>query len=226
MKKVLLLTTAFLFFISLSAYAQYSGIEIGLKQGSTLESYDHSDFYADLTELNYSSYANSDGAIAIGAFLGLSFASLSDVSGDGKTGFHAGLFAVIAFSELLAFMPELYFSTQGDKEGSNEINLSYVYINLLLRIHILAGLYALVGPQVGFNTKSEFSFSGSGTIDQKDNTNALDIGLAIGAMYQLLRFHVYARYVLGLTNIYDFDGASEKIRMFQLGLAIRLFGGA
>ena len=163
---------------------------------------------------------------------GVNIASITGDETDGiksNVGFHLGAVAEIEISELLSFQPELLFSTQGGKyEESEEIlgvtvnyeekvNLSYINVPLILKVYVSDGFAFEVGPQFGLlvGAKSKYDISGggeseSGDEDIKDFVSGLDLGAGFGASFKTESGLFFgARYVLGLSNINDFDGADE-----------------
>ena len=106
--------------------------------------------------------------------------------------------------------------------------LSYISMPILAKYFIITGLSVEAGPQFSqlISAKQDWeetssddfgSETDSGSDDIKDFMNGFDIGGAIGASYELdLGLFFSARYVFGLTEIYDVGSLKNKNNVFQL----------
>ena len=170
--------------------------------------------------------------VGLGIKGGANFSTLGGDAADfdGKksnTGFHAGVFANIPFSEHFSFKPEAQYSTSEGFEyrpnNTTELNYNLSYINVPLMVQFKSdkGLYGEIGPYAGFlvSAKQKLNVSGTKTeSDVKDNFESIDLGGSVGVGYIMPSgFGVGARYNMGLKNIYD--GSSEfKNRLWQVSL--------
>ncbi|MBS7785930.1 PorT family protein [Flavobacterium sp. CYK-55] len=141
-----------------------------------------------------------------------------------KTGFHAGLFFDIQLmANKFYFRPEILYSNQGYKfSGTNlnakineKANINYLAIPLMFSVEPVKKLNIDFGPQVSFllSSKSviDYSFvdavsgnliSGSETVDNKDETKSIEMGLNIGLSYKITsKLLVSGRYNFGLTML-------------------------
>ena len=168
---------------------------------------------------------------ALGIKAGPNFAKIdADASaGDNyksRTGFHGGAFALIKLTKI-GIQPEIIFSQQGSKFKFDaqdvEANYSYVNIPIILKLYLVAGLNLQAGPQFGFVTSAEQKWP-DGKEDVKDAMKKSDISAGLGAGWDLpFGLTIDARYNLGLSKMYDFDGAPEaKNQVFQLSLGYKL----
>lgn len=174
---------------------------------------------------------------------GVNFASITGDETDdleGKTAFHLGVVAELALSENFAIQPELLYSAQGAKsEGSDtwegmtesweyKYKLDYLSIPILAKYYVTPALNLHVGPQVSFlinsEVEGEYSYDGvteSETEDLED-VKSLDLALSAGVGYQLnMGVFFNARYNLGLSNLWDYEGEedfSQKNSVFQLSV--------
>ena len=157
--------------------------------------------------------------VKFGAKGGLNFAF---VTGDNInkldpiSDFHAGILAEISISEKFSFQPELLYSGQGSK-----INLTYINLPLLGKYYLTKGFSIEAGPQIGYLLSAK-----NGSTDVKNSYKSIDLGASLGASYTLNnRFIFSARYNLGLSNINDVSGLSDKNRngVFQLSIGYFLF---
>jgi len=162
--------------------------------------------------------------LGVGIKAGANFAnqSITNVSTDSKTGFHGGVYAVIAFSEKWGLQPELLYSSQGSEVPNGVNDFTYMNIPILLRWKPISFLSIEAGPQfsVLLDAKNQ---SGSSLKDQVNNS---DFGLALGATVHLpLGFNAGLRYVWGFTNVSNVGGDHEvKNTTVQLFAGWTLFG--
>ncbi|MEQ8927532.1 MAG: porin family protein [Fulvivirga sp.] len=165
--------------------------------------------------------------VTVGAKAGLNFANVdTEGSTDARTAFHFGGFGVIMFSDNLGLQPELLYSAQGfeqDFSGSTfEAKINYLNVPLLVRYNINEMISLHAGPQLGFLLSAEDEDGN----EFDDNLKGTDLSFSIGGQVDLpAGFVGGVRYNLGLSDINDFDGASEsKNRVFQLYVGWKLFG--
>ena len=148
--------------------------------------------------------------VTFGAKLGINFASIyGDNTKDIETvtAFNFGVMSEIAISKKFSFQPELLYSGLGySLDDEDTASLNYLSIPLMGKYYITDGLSLEAGPQIGFL----LSAKQDGT-DIKDSFKTLDFGANLGVGYKLdngLNFN--ARYTLGLSNINDIEGSSDK----------------
>jgi len=130
-------------------------------------------------------------------------ADFPNVETSSLTSYHAGFFVRIPFGKL-AVQPELLFSEQGskfkDQNGNEEeYKVKYINIPIMLQFHF-SSLFLEIGPQIGFKVDEDIP---DPNIDDFAKSN--DFAGAIGAGYQFGGLGIGARYVVGLSNVSDFD---------------------
>ena len=150
--------------------------------------------------------------IEFGAKLGINFAS---ITGDNTKNLdpiasiiNFGVYSEIPVNEKLSFQPEIMYSIQGYSVGNDIVSLNYLNFPLMGKYYVAKGLSLEAGPQIGFL----LSAKNEGT-DVKDTFKTLDFGVNVGLGYKLdngLNFG--ARYNLGLSNLNDVSGSSDKFR--------------
>lgn len=147
--------------------------------------------------------------VEFGVKAGLNFAS---INGDGvpdsgiTTAFNFGVMAEIPVSSKLSFQPELLYSGQGYATDKESIVFNYINVPLMAKYYVTERFSFQAGPQIGVLTSAKIE-----DIDVKDNLKSTDFGLNFGLGYKLdngLNFN--ARYNLGLSNINDVSGMSNK----------------
>lgn len=134
--------------------------------------------------------------------------NLSNITGDNtdendmKVGFHAGAFVNIGVSDKFSVQPEILYSMQGAKDNDGSLDLSYLNIPIMAR-YLIAEKFSLeAGPQIGILMSAKSKSDGGGDVDVKDFLNTTDIGIGVGAAYDITEnIGVGLRYTLGVSNI-------------------------
>jgi len=181
-------------------------------------------------------YYSSGNSVHFGVKTGLNLADTRESDTNFKAGFHGGIFGEFKFNNF-ALQPELLFSMQGakakDEEITAKLNLNYLNIPLMAKYYIVDGLCIEIGPQLGIllsakaiGEASVVGINASATVDVKNYMKDIDFSLNFGASYQIpnLPLGFYARYCLGLTDIYKevaIIDESGKNSVFQLGAFVK-----
>jgi hypothetical protein len=163
----------------------------------------------------FAASAQFKGGIKAGANL----ANLSgDIEGDDMLfGFHVGMYGVFALSDALTLQPEVLYYGAGDKEGDDDIKLSYLAIPVMFKYNLGETFNIQAGPQLGLLLSTDPS-------EFKDEMKGTDFGLNIGAGAGFGKFSADVRYSLGLSNIIDVEGFEVKNNVIQISLGYQLFG--
>ncbi len=159
---------------------------------------------------------------------GLNIAQLhfndGQVSSDSRIGLHLGVFAHIHASKTWAVQPELLYSLEGaQKVGNSATNykLSYLNVPVLLQYMFDNGFRLEGGPQLGFLLSAKTKI-GSVTVDRNDfKSVAVSIPLGVGYLTSS-GIGLDARYVFGLSNIYEPENPLIQSNVFQLGIFYQL----
>ncbi len=135
-----------------------------------------------------------------------------------RTGFHAGVFGRLGFSEFFSLQPELIYTTKGFTNtydiavASSEVDFNLNYIELPINVvyHLSEDFAFMLGPYVGYlvsanvDTNNEildfFDFDTDSELD-RDNFNAIDFGLTAGLDFTVQQFVFGFKYNLGLTGV-------------------------
>ena len=145
-------------------------------------------------------------------------------SADARTGFHAGGYLNLGFTENFSLQPELIYNSLGSKLGDTDFKTDYVSIPVMLKYNPAAIFNIHAGPQFGFLMSAK-----SGDEDAKEGLKGMDLGIGIGIGADLpMGLGVTARYVLGLSNIGDDEAMGDvtvKNTAVQISLSYKLFGG-
>lgn len=148
---------------------------------------------------------------------------------DPVIGPHFGIVADIPIDEKFSVQPELLYSSTGYKisysmeywEAEYNGKLNYVSIPIMGKYKLKDGLYIEAGPYFGYLLSAKEDGESSDTFkatlysydneDVKEYFKSLDIGLGIGAGYQLENgLYFNARYTLGLIDINNEDMMEYK----------------
>jgi len=158
----------------------------------------------------------------------------------GKLTFGAGLFATIKFSKL-GVQPEVLYMRQGAKFtitdpslGNLDYNqkMTYLTIPVMINFYLVKFVHIEAGPYFGIllNAKQDLSGSlGTSSIiglggDNKDSFKPSDFGAAFGVGVDVKKLNLSLRYMLGLSDVNNVSGATEKVKngIFQFGIGISL----
>lgn len=132
-------------------------------------------------------YRGRGGNVSLGLKAG---ASLTDFVGpnsgsyNGRFGFHAGIFANIGLTRLVAFQPELLYSQKG-AQGNSDAKYRFHYVDVPLVFHINTdGFFFEGGPQIGFLAAAQYQV-GDRSVAVTDGYKMVDFGYVAGLGYQL-----------------------------------------
>jgi len=149
-------------------------------------------------------------------------------SPDPLIGIHGGAYLTAMFTEHIGLQPEVLYSGEGYKSGSQKLHLNYITIPVLFRYSVNDLLSFHVGPQFGILASAKDQDSN----DAKDLFKSSNLGVAIGGAIDLpMGLNFTLRYVAGLSNISNFDtaftGSNPTIKTgnFQISVGYKLFGG-
>ncbi|MCK8481509.1 porin family protein [Psychroserpens algicola] len=163
--------------------------------------------------------------IKFGAKAGLNFAFITgDNTEDLKpnTDFHIGVMAEWKITNKFSLQPEIIYSGQGadiNVGSEGRVSLNYLNVPLIGKYYVTEKLSLEAGPQIGFLLSTK-----GGTLDYKELLKPIDYGVNFGLGYKLdngLNFNL--RYNLGLSNINDVDGFTDKNRNGVVQLSVGFF---
>lgn len=155
--------------------------------------------------------------IDLGVKAGANFANVSDVDDlSSKTGFQAGVFAGIKFSDKIGIQADLLYSQQGAEFDAGEFDLSYVNVPVVLKYYIVQGLNLQAGPQFGFIVDDKISLDVFGDIADAEKA---DVSGIVGAGYDFpFGVRVDARYNFGFTDVSEDVEGTNKNSVFSVAL--------
>jgi hypothetical protein len=136
-----------------------------------------------------------------------------------NAGFQVGGFLDVGISKKLGITGEILFNQTDTKyldisnnsiqlsqagvllSDGDHIKLNYLSIPLLLDIKALPLLTFQVGPQFGALMNKSKTVIENGSSDIADGFKSGNFGAVLGAKINVKNLRIYARYVIGLTNI-------------------------
>ncbi len=124
---------------------------------------------------------------------------------------------------LLAFQPELKFSSVGAKYDKGAIGLNYLMVPLLFQVYPTNNFYLEVGPQFALNLSSTPNNVALNKYQiNLENLKANDVMLALGAGYSTGGFSVGLRYCLGTSKIASNLPLQNNIIQVNLGYKFQI----
>ncbi len=145
-------------------------------------------------------------------------------------GYHIGAYVTIKLSDKLGLQPEVLLNQINTDTSStfssiyqfnkiNNIKLKYLSIPLLLNYNVSNLLALQAGPQFGVLIDQDKDILQNGEQAFKNG----DFSMIGGLQLKLLKFRVYGRYVIGLSNLDNIgDKDKWKSQSVQLGIGINL----
>lgn len=158
--------------------------------------------------------------IDLGIKAGANFANITDASGlSNKTGFQAGIFGGIKFTDKVGIQADLLYSQQGAEFDAGEFDLTYVNVPIVLKYYLVQGLNVQAGPQFGFIVDDKISINVLGDITRKAKAEDFDVSGIVGAGYDFpFGVRLDARYNFGLTDVSKENGFEGKNQVFSVAL--------
>lgn len=155
-------------------------------------------------------------------------------------GFHAGFTSEIPLIANLYFNPGLFFSSKGYKEsipfGKRTVNPYFVEIplHLMFKLPISnSAIFGYVGPYFSYGiagntvakvklplleeteTKGKISFGS----ESGDNMRPFDMGLNVGAGFEVKHFQLSVQYAIGFSNLTPIYPEDNSLRMNVLSIS-------
>jgi hypothetical protein len=149
-----------------------------------------------------------------------------------RVGFLAGAFIAAGITDAVAIQPEVMYAQKGlkgkDPNGSVpfEFKLDYIDIPVLVRVGGTgpSGFKVLAGPSFNFNIRARAVQEDQFNPDEdiKDNVEAFEVGLVLGAGFYGTRLIVEGRFQEGLTNVLKgVEDETHRNRSFAALVGIR-----
>lgn len=145
--------------------------------------------------------------IDLGIKGGVNFSNISDVKDlSSKTGFQAGVFAGIKFTDKVGIQADVLYSQQGAEFEYGKFDLNYINIPVVLKYYVFQGLNIQVGPQFGFILDDDIYVDAFGVHSLEQNAEKSDVSGIVGAGYDFpFGIRLDARYNIGFTDVLKED---------------------
>ena len=155
----------------------------------------------------------------LGIKAGINFSSLTDAQGfSNKTGYVAGVFAGVKFSDKIGLQADLLYSQQGAEFDEGSFDLSYVNIPVVLKYYLFKGLNLQGGAQFGFNVDDDIS-TVIGDIVTDVKAESFDLSGVVGVGFDFpLGIRVDGRYNFGLTEVVKSNTSTPKNTVITLSV--------
>lgn len=155
----------------------------------------------------------------LGIKVGANFANISDVDNlSSKTGFQAGVFAGIKFTDKVGIQADVLYSQQGADFDFGKFDLNYINIPVVLKYYLFQGLNIQAGPQFGFILDDDIYAVGIGGGRFEENAEKSDVSGIIGAGYDFpFGIRLDARYNFGFTDVLKDDKSKNNVFSLALG---------
>ena len=143
-------------------------------------------------------------------------------------GYHVGVFATFGMGKKFSLQPEVLLNQVNTDTASSfsslyhfkkNIELKYLSIPILLNYNVSNLLALQVGPQFGILLDNNKNALQNGSEAFKNG----DLSMLGGVQLKLLKFRIYGRYAIGLSDISDVANSGKwKSQSIQLGVGIAL----
>jgi len=155
----------------------------------------------------------------LGIKAGANFANISDASGlSNKTGFQAGIFGGVKFTDKVGIQADLLYSQQGADFDFGDFDLTYLNVPVVVKYYLFQGLNLQVGPQFGFIVEDKINVR-AGDLIADAKAESFDLSGVVGAGYDFpFGIRLDARYNFGLTDVSEFEGYDGKNTVFSVAL--------
>lgn len=180
---------------------------------------------------------NVDIRVGVVGALNMSTFAVSDPQFDAgigmKTGLDFGVAANFRFMKrnelstvetgLLAFQPELKFSSVGAEYDKGAIGLNYLMVPLMFQVYPTDNLYLELGPQLALNLSSTPNNVALNKYQiNLENLKANDVMLALGAGYSANGFSAGIRYCMGNSPIASNLPLKNNVIQVNLGYKFQI----
>jgi hypothetical protein len=155
----------------------------------------------------------------LGVKAGVNFANISDVDNlSSKTGFQAGIFAGIKFTDKVGVQADVLYSQQGAEFDFGKFDVNYINIPIVLKYYLVQGLNVQAGPQFGFVLDDDIYNDSFGVHSVEENAEKSDVSAVVGAGYDFpFGIRLDARYNFGFTDVLKEGKSKNNVFSVALG---------
>lgn len=157
--------------------------------------------------------------IDLGVKAGVNFASISGASDySNRTGFQAGVFGGIKFTDNIGIQADVLYSQQGAEFDSGKFDLEYVNVPVVLKYYLVQGLNIQAGPQFGFILNDDIYEVQLGGPSVRANAEKSDVSGVVGAGYDFpFGIRIDARYNFGLNDVLKDNKSKNSVTSIAIG---------
>lgn len=162
--------------------------------------------------------------ISWNAKVGMNMSNITDLEGDMKIGFQAGVGMEYQFTDMWSIQPSLMFTTKGAKFDDESATPMYLEIPVFAAARFAVtdnqNVVVKAGPYFAFGVAGK---EGDEKIFDKDGWDAkrFDAGLGVGVAYEINKFFIDLTGEFGLTKLADFGNDSPKNMNFSIGVGYK-----
>lgn len=189
-------------------------------------------FAASFMMFSIGAYAQHEaGSLTFQPKAGFNVARYTDEDGTSpRFGLAAGVELEYQIKKKFSMATGLLYSMQGVKADIRTdyyttsratIKTDYINIPIIANIYLLKGLAIKFGIQPGFNINAKYTFSaGVGSENYSLSrigvkVSTFDLAIPVGLSYENEYFVLDARYNVGVTKVFDNEGADSRNCVFQ-----------
>ncbi len=157
--------------------------------------------------------------IDLGVKAGVNFSSISGASDySNRTGFQAGVFGGIKFTDKVGIQADILYSQQGAEFDGGKFDLNYVNVPIVLKYYLVQGLNLQAGPQFGFILDDDIYEKQYGGPSIKGNAEKSDVSAVVGAGYDFpFGIRLDARYNFGFTDVIKENKSKNNVVSLAVG---------
>ena len=113
----------------------------------------------------------------------------------------------------------LNYSQQGTelKDYDVKAKFDYLTIPVVANVYLFKGFALKAGVQPGINISAKAEINGKESDINEDFVNSFELAIPVGLSYEFRNFVLDARYVFGVTKIFDEDKINKAGFEFDLG---------
>ena len=115
----------------------------------------------------------------------------------------------------------LNYSQQGSELKDNDVTfkMDYLTIPIVANVYLFKGFALKAGVQPGINLSAKLDANGK-EVDIDDMVKSFELGIPVGLSYEFRNFVLDARYIFGVTKIFD----EKKLNMNGVDLDSKNLG--
>ena len=156
--------------------------------------------------------------IGIGTLSG-NYTTRTGASDKVRVGLVAGVEGEYYANEWLGIAAGLNYSQQGTelKDYDVKAKFDYLTIPVVANVYLFKGFALKAGIQPGINLSAKAEINGKESDINEDYMNSFEFAIPVGLSYEFRNFVLDARYIFGVTKIFNEDKINKDGFEFDLG---------